>query len=570
MKKILLQIFAVLLALAIVPAGLLFFAFGLPTQFENTFLAELPDKCRLLEETEGRRIVVIGGSGAAFGLRCDLLEEALPGYSAVNFGMYAGLGTVVMLDLVLPRLREGDVVIFSPEQSEQTLSAYLGGQYLWQAAEGNLKILSSLRPEDRCTMLGAFPYFAAQKARFFRDGTTPSGEGVYAHSSFNRYGDIDYPNRETNVMVNGWDENMPISFDEQLLQEDFLNRFCSFVAQCEKKGIRVFYRFCPMNAAAISSEERTHIRAFEDALKEKINCPILGDADSAILDAGWFYDTNFHLNSAGAVVNTARLAQQLQKALNISGSTIALPGMPGTVQAQEVPGDDRDADCFQYRQTEKGIVIVGLMTDQKSLTLPTFAHGEAVVGFTEEAFAGNTTVEEIVLQSNITSIPDGALFGCTNLKRLVVMNTSPSACTVGAGLLEGTNAHIFVPGESYGSYVTNYFWSVHASRIRQNKLYQPEQQEEAELPPISGQSIRYMGNGGVTKDGKNYFDKPMDTAHLRVNTALGTRYFERPGYIPVGWNTEPDGSGKRVGFGSRTERRKRSDPLRPVGSGNAG
>lgn len=38
-----------------------------------------------------------------------------------------------------------------------------------------------------------------------------------------------------------------------------------------------------------------------------------------------------------------------------------------------------------------------------------------------------------------------------------------------------------------------------------------------------------------------------------MNTALGSELFSRPGYTLESWNTRPDGSGERVGLGSRTE-----------------
>lgn len=564
MEKRIVRVLAGLLIFSVVPVGLILFAFALPPQYGDTFLGALPDKCDALENTPGRRIVVIGGSGAAFGLRCDLLEQALPGYSAVNFGMYAGLGTAVMLELALPRLREGDIVIFSPEQSEQTLSTYLGAEYLWQGTEGRPELLAGLSREDYSRLLGAFPRFAAQKARLFRE-VTPRGEGVYARSSFNAWGDIDYPDRESNIMTGGWDRNMPICFDTGLPRQDFLDRFNEFTAECRERGITVFFRFCPMNASAVTAPEEG--KAYQQQLAEKLLCPILGDVQDAILDAGWFYDTNFHLNSAGAVLNTARLAGELQTALGVTGGEIPLPAMPEAKAAERAAGDNSDGDAFRYTEAENGLMIVGLTEKgaaRTSLTLPVSCGGKPVLGFTAEVFAGNSQIAEITIQENITSIPDRAFAGCKSLKRINLRNPSPSSCTVGAGLLEGTDAWVDIPQESLGAYLTNYFWSVHGSRLRAGEgaatsapeLTEPEVPGEETVPgDIPVGSIRYQGNGGVTQSGETYMDRPMDSAHLRVNTALGTRWFTRPGYVPTGWNTEPDGSGKQIGFGSRVERR---------------
>ena len=125
-------IFLVLL----VPVLLCAMAFSLPDQYQRTYLAALKDKAAALAEADSPKVVVIGGSGAAFDTDCGVLMTELNGYRAVNFGLYAGLGTTVMLDLALPDLQAGDVVVFSPEMSPQTLSDWFDPAALWQAAEG--------------------------------------------------------------------------------------------------------------------------------------------------------------------------------------------------------------------------------------------------------------------------------------------------------------------------------------------------------------------------------------------------------------------------------------------------
>ena len=99
----------------LVPFCLLVWGFLLPCQYNDTFMGELKYKVHLLEETPGPRIVLIGGSSAAFSVDSELLEQEFPEYSVVNFGMYAALGTTVMLDLAESRIREGDIVILLPE-----------------------------------------------------------------------------------------------------------------------------------------------------------------------------------------------------------------------------------------------------------------------------------------------------------------------------------------------------------------------------------------------------------------------------------------------------------------------
>ena len=89
----------------------------LPAQYTDTFMGELPVKLERLENAAGRRLIVIGGSGMAFAVDSELLEEEFPGFTAVNLGMYADLGTKFLLDLTEDKLRQGDIVILAQATS---------------------------------------------------------------------------------------------------------------------------------------------------------------------------------------------------------------------------------------------------------------------------------------------------------------------------------------------------------------------------------------------------------------------------------------------------------------------
>ena len=66
-------------------------------------------------------------------------------------------------------------------------------------------------------------------------------------------------------------------------------------------------------------------------------------------------------------------------------------------------------------------------------------------------------------------------------------------------------------------------------------------------------TIRYEANGGeaLTGRGRSVTETYSVSEHRRPNVSIGTELFAREGYTLTGWNTEPDGSGLRVGLGSR-------------------
>lgn len=457
--------FALLLLL---PLALALFAFALPCCYGDTFLGELKYKYARLRDTAGPRIVTVGGSAAAFGQVSPLIEQELPGYIAVNFGMYAALGTAVMLDLSLPHIREGDIVILSPEQNAQTLSEYFNAEAMWQGLDGAFYMLEDLDPARYEALLGQFPAFAAAKCRYTLTGDPPQGTGAYARSAFDEYGDIAYTGRTHNEMPGGADTNMPVSFAESVISAGFIDALNGYADACRKKGAQVYYRFCPVNGAAV--EDGADIDAYYDFLREELSFPILGDPHRSVLEREWFYDTNFHLNEAGAQLNTLYLVQDIKLALgDTSPTNIPRPAMPAMPPADIPQGDDSDAACFVYEEAEGGLRIAGLTAEgaaRRRLTVPTHAEGQPVLELAAETFAGNGRIETVTLQENIRRIEDGSFDGCTALKAVYLAHTAPQSCSVGENLLQGTGALVYVPADSLADYASNYFWSRYADKLR--------------------------------------------------------------------------------------------------------
>ena len=100
-----------LLSLLLPAAGILFL---MPSQFEHTFYGALNEKYDRLTGIEDKKLVVIGGSSVAFGYDSALLSQ-YTGYPTVNFGLYADLGTKLMMELAEDSIGEGDIILLAPE-----------------------------------------------------------------------------------------------------------------------------------------------------------------------------------------------------------------------------------------------------------------------------------------------------------------------------------------------------------------------------------------------------------------------------------------------------------------------
>ena len=477
MKKSWIRFLLIVLLLLLPLVAVLASGFFTPTQFERTFLGEFDDKVERLRNTDGAKIIVIGGSSAAFGVDAELLEKTL-GMPVVNFGLYATLGTKTMLDYSKSGIGEGDIIVIAPEMNAQTWSLYFNAEAMWQAVDGHFSLLRYLDSDDIPAMLGGFWRFASSKLQYMREGTGLDPDGIYNASSFDDYGFIRYNRtKDYNTMAGGYDSGMIIDFNLEMISEDFIDYVNDYVKYAQKKGATVYLGFCPMNEMAIDPDTTLEtLEAFTDFLSERFDCEVLGDPNEYLYRSGYFFDSNFHTNSAGAVLHTRQLAIDLAAKMGEITVDIEVPDEP------EIPDNPDEPDVYEYDEnevyftynvTDFGVYITGvteLGKTQTTLRTPVAYDGKKVVAFTADTFAGCGTLAELFVTDNIGQIPDGTFRGAESLEKIHILAVDPDKCTVNnvsGGAREGLpeRSRFYVPEESYANFVTNYFWGPYANYI---------------------------------------------------------------------------------------------------------
>ncbi len=474
MKKNVISVILIFVALIAVPLTLIIFAFALPPQYDLSFYGGMKIKYERLYGLSGKKAVIIGGSNAAFGIRSDLLEEEL-GYPAVNYGLYANLGTKYMLDTAEGAIGSGDIVIISPEQNSQSLSCYFNGEAAWYSADGNFGVLGRVPFASAGDLFKGFLPFVSGKYNAFISGVKPAPDGVYNVSSFNSLGDICYDKREYNEMPQGFDAATPISFSRNVISQEFIDYMNAFARRARAKGATVYYAFCPMNGSAL--EEGTDSRKiadYYDFLREKLDFDILGSPENRVMDSGWFYDSNFHLNASGAIAYTRRLALDIKAATgDYTAVKIPVPEMPvvpdgggesgGTSEEFDKAAKVFDLSLITSVSGARVWRIDGLTAEGKALaeiTLPDKVLGIPVCEIAAGAFADDTAVEKITFGMNINTVGAGAFAGCTNLKGIYITNPDPNAYHPARDVLQGADGcSFYLPADVYASkFLPDYFW----------------------------------------------------------------------------------------------------------------
>ncbi len=517
MSKTLKILIAVLLALVLGLFIVVETVLLLPEQFDHLYLGELADKyARLRSFDDENKIVIIGGSSVAFGIKSPMMETYL-GMPVVNFGLYGPLGTTTMLDLTRGHINEGDIVVLAPETDSQTMSMYFNGEGMWQSCDSDLTMLLKVRSRNWGEMLGSFWQFAQHKLTFYKYGK-PEPDGVYDHDSFDEYGDIIFT-REEPTMDDWFDTEVLVDLDISIIEDEFIDYVNDYIDYCERQGATVYYSWPPMNELAVQQDEEG-ILSFATYVRENIHCQIISDITDYIMDAGYFYDTNYHVTDRGAIVHTSQLIQDLE---NFMGDgqllSIELPappvrstsgasgemfacGEPGTLtktgdaQAQDaqagtdteqtdaaevtptpVPtpeqtGSSSDAAFFLSEAFEEGLIVTGVTDEGKArdtLEVPWEIDGVKVLAIDTGCFDGCEQLQSIYIQANVRRIMQSAFDGCRRLTEIHIDNDGGSVLIPGTGLFDNVSSRlqIYVPSSKYGSFIADYFWGNYIERIVQ-------------------------------------------------------------------------------------------------------
>ena len=506
-KKIILATAAILVIL--LPVGLILgMILSIPPQYSNTFVGELDDKYERLYSIDEPKIVVVGGSSVAFGLESELIEKYTD-MPVVNFGLYADLGTKIMLDLSRDAIGEGDIVILAPEMDAQTLSMFFNAKTVLQATDERPDMLRHLRGDDIFATLGALFGHLKEKYGYYVDGA-PNPSGVYNGNNFNEYGDLEYERKE-NVMSLSYDPNKLIELDISILEEAFAEYINDYARACERRGASVYFTYSPMNKAALAPGTTDEsIEQFAKDLAAVLDCEIISNIDECILGAGYFYDTNVHLNNAGERVRTLRLLEDIMLATgngalvteteppepSLGGGMIVVPTPPtdgdggstgdggsgdgsgGSTDGGNTPSDtpeqldpelEENTELFVYETDAVGnLTVVGLTDAGRSateLTLPLYAklrgdtQRRAITAIGEGAFSGAAVRKlTVTADSYLESLRNGCFRGASELRELYLLRPYAEDITPPADFA-GVHADfkIYVPDNS--EYKTEYFWS---------------------------------------------------------------------------------------------------------------
>ena len=477
MKNRLIKLMIAALLLLVLPAGLLLRGAAMPSLYGQTYYAQLPRLYQRLTSAQGKKIIVIGGSNVAFGLDGGLLEQLLAqkgySYTVCPFGLYGAVGTSAMLELSRDSLAEGDVVVLAVEPVSEAMSTYFGADSFWKCAEDAPELILGLSQEKLAALVGNYIPYYQQRMAILSSGALPAAQGVYGSASFNERCDMVYE-RAGNTMPVGYDTTTPVNLDTVEISADFVRQVSEYCRLASQRGASVVMSFSPVNRSALTVTSEEGIAGFFERCNQSLPCPLISDPNRYILDSGWVYDSNFHLNSPGARLRTCRLAEDLLLFLGCHEELeYAVEEMPASLALE--PEETEDPGYFEFVSTANGLgyLLYGLTEEglrQELLQVPAWHEGRPVIGFTEDALRGAAQLVRLEVPESVEALPARLFRDCPKLTQLMLAHTGSTCAITEETFLGVDQLRIYVPEAAYPMYRDGYGcdanpWTPYLDRI---------------------------------------------------------------------------------------------------------
>lgn len=279
-------------------------------QYVYNYQASLIDKMERLETTNAPKIVLVGHSSLAFGIRSELIEDAT-GMKVVNMGLHGGLGNAFHEEMAKVNINEGDIVVIchSDFAGDETID---NASLAWTTIENHFDLWTCVPTKEWYDMLLAFPTYVKKCTNLYLTGQgNLSPEGAYSRTAFNEYGDNIYSATHEGYYTFAENYVSPIpSIDDECT--DRLNALNEYITS---RGGTLLIGGYPIAYTNEYPNEEEWIQ-FKENLQKKLDFPIICDYTDYFYPQNYFYDTNLHLTDEAAVIRTNQMIEDLTEYLN--------------------------------------------------------------------------------------------------------------------------------------------------------------------------------------------------------------------------------------------------------------
>ena len=282
------------------------------------------DKVDLLILTSGSpRLVCYSGCSMWYNLDSETMVSAFPDYTIVNMGLNGTINSVVQMQILTAFLEEGDIFFHAPELAARNQLMILYNMTdadvrLWCGLENNYDLFKLVDWRTVNGVLDSLTTYLGMKdeATDYSDYYV-DGEGrVY----MDEWGSIPFVRTETKSKL----EDSVFLYSEYL-KDDNMARLERYYEAIAEKGVTIYVSYGPINTDSLPEGQVEIVDQMDEIFRSYIDAMDCATAISHLSDYLYvrtdFYDTNYHMLSSAAQMNTARWVRDLRAAMGESEVT---------------------------------------------------------------------------------------------------------------------------------------------------------------------------------------------------------------------------------------------------------
>lgn len=278
--------------------------------FATSYQSTIQDKFKTLKETNDPKIIIVGGSNAAFGMDQGMLEDAT-GYKVVNLGLHAGFNQIFHSELSKANINRGDIVLLAYEYNwcDEEQFESIGTELVMSGIDSNIELYKYIPAKAWSSILGYLGTYAYKKNTF-----EPVG-GQYSREAFDEatgqmifsrnYNMSDY---RSNIGLYGTLDLLNVTISDATIK--YLKEYRELV---ERKGARVYFVAPPLLREAVVSgvESVENIKKLEE---EVIGIPYISNPVDYLYPETLMSNSIYHCNDRGEKERTRQLICDLYTA----------------------------------------------------------------------------------------------------------------------------------------------------------------------------------------------------------------------------------------------------------------
>ncbi len=320
---IFLKVFLGTLALCLLCWGILVWGqMGRPTKNTQWVYDVYKKKREIAKKIQGRKIVIVSGSNALFGVNSRMLEESF-GLPVLNDAVNAGIELPCILQLSKEVIGKGDIVILPLEHDMYTYEGKPGVQMVDYLLAREPSCFKELQLKEKLYLFWHIP-FGRMVEGYRNNSNTAVTQGIYGAHHVDGHGDQTHnaaAQRESYMLkdvLERYQTEPAYTYGKKFsLSAPGWSYLEAFVSWCKARQVTVIFMpstLLPDKSYYEDPKERWFFTHIGQEVQKK-GWIYVGEPYDYMYDAKYYFNTDFHLTDEGRTLRTQQMIKDLNSTL---------------------------------------------------------------------------------------------------------------------------------------------------------------------------------------------------------------------------------------------------------------